>query len=156
MFVRFCWHFCQVYVAQCSSISLLNIICIILILKIRKLKSVGVRSTVDAEAIGTEAIDAEVINTVDPWGWGGSMINIEAIDVEAIDTEAINTVDPGGRSMINIEVIDAEAINTVEPGGINNWHRESTFKWKIQKIFNYFSCMLVLKLFTFITMLNFY
>ena len=45
-----------------------------------------------------------MIDTVDPGGGGGS-----TIDIEAIDTEVINTVDPGGGSTIDVEVIDAEA-----------------------------------------------
>ena len=50
---------------------------LILILKIRKLKSV--RGSIDTVDLG-----------------GGSTIDIEAIDVEVINAEAIDTVDPGG------------------------------------------------------------
>ena len=79
------------YHYSCSLMSLKHF----LILKIRKLKSVGgCRSTVDAEAI-----DTEVIDTVDP-----------GVDQQLMQRQS--TLDPGGGSMIDIEVIDAEVINT--------------------------------------------
>ena len=58
------------------------------------------------------------------------------IIIEAIDIEVINTVDPQGRgrSTIIIEVIDVEAINTVDPGGEDWWslQRGSTVNFHME------------------------
>ena len=72
-----------------------------------------------------------------------------------ITSEVIAPVAPGGLT------ITSEGINTVDPGWgqltivterINSHFSHGKFK----RFLTYFSCMLVLKLFTFTTMLNFH